>query len=165
MNKPKITNIIFGSLVTLVVIGIALIIWMLFHPILRNNVIRVDVEDNGEKIVSFEKLNIIPGDIEEYTIKLKSEVSCNYQIVFDFQELEDKGLKEYVYIKIQMGDEVLCDKLLKDVFEDEAITFECAMKKRKRYDIKVTYYMLETVGNEAKNTESTFNLVISATNK
>ena len=39
------------------------------------------------------------------------------------------------------------------------------MKKKKRYDIKVTYYMLETIGNEAKNLESTFNLVISATNK
>lgn len=165
MNKNRITNIIFGSLVALVVIGIALIIWMLLNPILRNNVIRVDVEDNGEKIVAFERLNIIPGDVEEYTIKLKSEVSCTYEINFGFQELENKGLKDHVYIKIQMDDEVLCDKLLKDVFEDEAITFECTMKRKKRYDIKVTYYMLETVGNEAKNMESTFNLVISATNK
>lgn len=165
MSKKRITNIILGSLITLVVIGIALIIWMLLNPIFRNNVIKVDVEDNGQKIVEFESLNIIPGSIEEYKIKLQTEVASTYEITLDFIEEEDLGLKEFVYVKIQMGDNVLCDKLLKDVFEEETITFECEMELRKKYDINITYYMLENVGNEAKNTQSTFDLVICATNK
>lgn len=165
MNKKKMTNVILGSLITLVVIGIALIIWMLLHPILRNNVIRVDVEENEEKIVKFESLNIVPGSSDEYTIKLQTEVASTYQISLDFIEEEDLGLKEFVYVKIQIGNEILCDKLLKDVFEEEVISFECKMELRKKYDIEVTYYMLESVGNEAKNTQTTFNIVISATNK
>ncbi len=165
MNKKTTTNIILGSLITLVVIGIALIIWMLLNPILRNNVIRVDVEDNGEKIVKFESLNIVPGSSDEYTIKLQTEVASTYQISLDFIEEEDLGLKEFVYVKIQMGNEVLCDKLLKDVFTGEPITFECKMELRKKYDLEVTYYMLESVGNEAKNTQTTFDVVIQATNK
>lgn len=165
MNKNKIINIIFGSLITLTVIGIVLIIWMIFNPILRNNVIKIEVEDRGEKIVEFKNLNIIPGSKEQYTIRLGTEVESEYEITFDFIEQEDLGLKEYVYVKIEVEDEVICDKLLKEVFEDEAIKFNCKLETKKRYDIEITYYMLESVGNEAKNTESTFELVIEAENK
>ncbi len=165
MDKKKISLINLGVLSTLILVGIILLIILLVNPLTRNNVIKVDVNDEGQKIIEFKNVNFVPGTAEKYTIKLETEVKSKYTITFDFNETEVGNLKEYVYVKVENDEEVLMDKLLKDAFDGETLVLSEVLKPGAPIELEVTYYMPENTGNAAKGEKAVFELIITATNK
>ncbi len=138
--------------------------WMLATEDERNNIV-VNLSDDNTEIVEFEALTLVPGEQCEYRIKLKNKNANEYDLSLDFVELEDKTLKNFARVKIVSKDEVLYDELLADAFEDENIVFPIDFEVFRNTELRVIYYLPIEVGNEAKNAEALFKLVLTASNE
>lgn len=121
---------------------------------------------NGETIVSFEALALVPGEAEEYTLRLTSEMEGDCTLTWHFQEdsSEANDLKEYVRVKVRQGEDILFDKWLCEVLEEEPFSMTCCLDTKEKTEFYITYYMPETVGNEATRTEAKFDLLLTAKN-
>ena len=130
------------------------------------DIINVDIGRTGASAVDFSALQMKPGDSKEYVLSIGSELPGDCTMTIDFAETDDGKLKDFVYVVVEANGEVLCDKLLRDLFEaEEPIEFECKIKKYERYDVKVKYYMPLEVDNSAKNTHSDFMIKITVSNE
>lgn len=124
--------------------------------------IEVRVDQNMVESLEFQDLALIPGESCEYTVKLKGTATKRYMLYLDFVENGDQSLKDFAYVKMISGDEVIYDKLLADAFADDDIAFEVDFSEYRNTALTIVYYMPMDVGNEAKNAEAFFNLEISA---
>lgn len=125
--------------------------------------ITVTVRDGATETVEFEGLGLIPGESIEYEIKLKGDRSTAYDLTLDFVDLEESmKLKYFARVKILSGDEVICDELLAVALVKEDIHLRVDFTESKNTNIKIVYYMPAEVGNEAKNAEAVFKLMITA---
>ena len=171
MLSNKVTNgILIATIATAVLTVIFVLIFMLGpnYPIQGADVsvIEVKVEDGSETEIEFNELEFYPGVAYDYTIKLKSKKTAEFEISFDFTAEEMSSLSQYVKVKIiDSKENVLYDKLVKDAIEDEAFVVEADLEKNVKEDLTVIYYMEHTVGNEAKNLELTLDLVITIDEK
>jgi hypothetical protein len=68
-------------------------------------------------------------------------------------------------VKIISGDEVICDELLAKVFEDDDIVLPVDFAEDKNTELKIVYYLPVDIGNEAKNAEAVFELLLTASNE
>ena len=130
-----------------------------------SDIIRIRVEANKVQIVEFENLALIPGEQCEYTLLLESDTAEECYTLLDFYEIEEKTLKHYAYVKIESGDQVICNELLADVLENDAIRLDVNFDEEKNTTLKITYYLPVEVGNEAQNAEAIFGLKITASNE
>ena len=129
-----------------------------------NDAFDLHLTANGKEKLVFEGVAMLPGESETYDIALRSDISDDYVLSFDFVDLdEDLELKKYVYAKIEYGDKVICDKLLEELFEEDPVLWSCYLSDKEPYDIKLTYYIPASVGNEAENLITDFELIITAT--
>ncbi len=108
-------------------IGIMLAI-IIFEALVLAKIIRIGDSDqnidveivNGEsEVVEFEGLGLVPGEKLEYTLNVSTNDGVAHTIVFDFREEKDSPLADYVYVKLTIGDDVVCDTLLTDVSDFE----------------------------------------------
>lgn len=128
----------------------------------------IDVKLNNkqdEYRVEFEHLNIVPGSEVTYTVSLKGHRDEECDVFLSFSDSDSAlTLKEYVYAKVTLNGEVVCDELLKDLFEKDRVELSYKFKNGEKYQLLVTYYMPLHVGDEAQNAEASFDLVITITN-
>ena len=110
-------------------------------------------------------LAIIPGSSSEYDIEFNGDRSSQFDVTLNFEEKEDKALKNFAYVKIVSGDEVLYDKLLADAFDDDTIIIPVDFEKNANTQLKIVYYLPIEVGNEAKNAGAKFDLLFTAQSK
>lgn len=163
-TKFKWTAALLIALCVLMLLGVGLMIYSILNPLKGDTIIRVELEEGVGQIASFTDLAMVPGSEDRYRILLSSQYEDDYVVTFTFRETEDHGLKNYVYARIEYGDEVIADKLLRDVFEDKTYSLELPLYKDKDAEVKITYYIPESVGNEAERTSTDFDLVIVAAN-
>ena len=78
---------------------------------------------------------------------------------------EEKTLKKYARVKIVADGEVISDELLADAFEKEKIVLPVDFDDKKNTELKIVYYLPLDVGNEAKNAEAVFELLLTASNE
>jgi hypothetical protein len=151
-------------------IGIMLAI-IIFEGLVLAKIIRignsdqnVDVEIvNGEsEVVEFEGLGLVPGEKLEYTLNVSTNDGVAHTIVFDFREEKVSPLADYVYVKLTIGDDVVCDTLLADVMDAGSIGYKYNLSADAECEVNITYYMPEDVGNEAEGAEAWFDLYITA---
>lgn len=151
-----------GSL--MIIVGVSLMGWMLANEN-DQGVIDVKLEDGQTESLSFEHLTLIPGQECEYVIQLEKTSENTYNLELDFVELEEKTLKNYARVKIVAGDEVVCDELLADAFENDVIVLPVDYAAGQNTELKIVYYLPSEVGNEAKKAEAIFELLLTASNK
>lgn len=151
-----------GSL--MIIVGVSLMGWMLANEN-DQGVIDVKLEDGQTESLSFEHLTLIPGQECEYVIQLEKTSENTYNLELDFVELEEKTLKNYARVKIVAGDEIVCDELLADAFENDAIVLPVDYAAGQNTELKIVYYLPSEVGNEAKKAEAIFELLLTASNK
>lgn len=163
MTKTKFMRVGILVICTMIVIGMGISIYLLLNR--KKNVIKVNLDSEQAQNIEFKNLCLLPGEKCEYTVIVRRKLSKNCDVTLDFSEIEEQTLKNYVYAKIEVDDKTICDQLLSSLFEDENIVISVDFTKNKKTKIKICYYMLENVGNEAQNAEATFNLHIMATNK
>lgn len=147
-----------------ILIGAAILLGML-DEINENGVVEVVLIDRTEHVIKFEEGGLVPGDERSYIVQLRrADVDRGY-LSFDFMETEDTGLKNFARVKVILEEEVLLDELLTDAFEDDRIVMPIDFKKEDTMELLVVYYLPLSVGNEAKNTETVFELKLIASNE
>ena len=111
MTKSIFLRIVLIAASALIITGVLLMNWMLDTSDERN-VIKICLADGVTEAVEFEDLALIPGDSCEYVIVLNNENSMPYDLDLKFVETEEKTLKNFAYVKVIAGNEVICDELL-----------------------------------------------------
>ena len=165
MTRSIFLRIVLIVSSALIIIGVLLMNWVLETSDDRD-VIKIYLNnDEVAEVVEFESLALLPGDSCEYVVVLSSENSKIYDLNLSFVEIEEKTLKNFAYVKIISGEEVLCDELLATTFEGEGIDLLVDFNDGKNTIIKIVYYMPIEVGNEAKNAEAKFELRLTAKNE
>ena len=164
MPKNKLMRVILVVGSVLIIIGVSLMGWMLSTEDERN-VIEVKLEDGKTEVLEFKDLTLVPGEECEYVVKLKKSGADQFDLSLDFVELEEKTLKNYARVKIIANGKVICDELLATVFEGEKIVLPVDFNKGKNTELKIVYYLPVDTGNEAKNAEAIFKLLLSASNE
>lgn len=165
MPKSKIMRIILIAGSLLIIVGVSLMTWMLSTEDERG-VIEVKLEDGKTESLAFEDLTLVPGESCEYVVKLEKSSVSKYNVELDFVDTDrEKTLKNYARVKIVAGDEVICDELLADAFENEIIVLSVDFDEGKNTELKIVYYLPIEVGNEAKKAEAFFELLLKATNE
>ena len=164
MNHKRIIQIAVFVIGVLLIGGAILLGWLVATEDERN-VMKVDLESEVAKPIRFESLHLIPGESCEYTVTLSGERTKDYDVHLDFIETEDKKLKEYARVKVVANGEVVCDELLARAFERDDIGLSVNFEKEKNIELTVTFYLPLEIGNEAKNAEAKFDLLITAGNE
>lgn len=164
MQKSKLMQIILivGSI--LIIVGVSLMTWMLATEDDRN-VIRVQIDEGESKPVKFEALTMVPGDECEYSVKLVKGGTNKFDLKFDFVETGDGTLKNYARVKIIVRDNVVYDDLLVNTLENKNILLSVDFGEDKNTEFQIVYYLPIDVGNEAKNAEALFGLMLTASNE
>ena len=160
----KASDIII-SIVIGVMLGVILFEGSVLYKIIDlgrdDHSIGVEIEDGESGVVSFEHLGLVPGDEIEYTLVITSKDGPTYAVDFEFHETDDSPLKDYVYVRMLLGDEELCDVLLADVMDSGAISRELRIKEGEACELTIIYYMPEEIGNEAENADAHFDLYVT----
>lgn len=149
----------------LILIGVALMLWMLLTADDRT-VIKIDL--GLEKPVHFNELCLIPGEEVYYDLEFNGNKMNQYTVYFDFVDLDEskkQTLKNYARVKIEAGEEILYDELLADAFEGKAFTLPVDFDTGLNTKLTVVCYLPIDVGNEAENAEADFDLLIKASNE
>ena len=157
MFKNKLFLGIVSAFGTIIVTSLVLIIIMLANPITRNNTYEVEFNSDKTKVISFEALDVLPGESSGYVLKLKPDVSGIYKIVLDFEEIEGSNLKEYLRVQIVIDDDVIYDDILGKSFLED-ITFDYEFDNKNFKDLNIVYYIPDEVGNEVANATASFEL-------
>ena len=165
MKKFKWIAALLIFLSVLILIGIGLMAYFMFNPTKGTEMIRLDLEHDVRKIVDFTDLTLVPGEESKYSLILTSAYEDDYDISLHFSETEDRLLKEYAYVRIECGDEVLCDKRLSEVLDGDPIAFKHRLSSETDCEVVVSYYLPIEIGNEAEGTAAEFSLMIVATNE
>ena len=162
-NKIRRALLVMSSL--LVLIGILMTGWIHIKK-KDKDVIKVQLSNGKTEVVSFDALSLLPGGSCEYTIKLKNDGFPEYDVTLDFVDVdEEKTLKNYAYVKIIANGTVVCDELLAKVFERDNIVLHVNDDKGINTELTVVYYLPLEVGNEAKNAEAVFEVLLTASNE
>ena len=147
--------------------GAAFATYFLLNPDRESNVFDINVTSNNQRIIEFSNLALIPGQSVEYDVNLTSETDVEARVTLQFvrDESVDNGLEKYVYARIKLGGEVLCDAILEEIIAGEPLKLVCNVGADTPKTLNITYYMLDSVGNEAMNAEASFELLVVATNE
>ena len=165
MPKSNLMRIILIAGSVLIIVGVSLMGWMLATEDERG-VIEVKLEDGKTESLAFEDLTLVPGEECEYTIQLEKTSASQYDLELDFVDTdEEKTLKNYARVKIVANGEVISDELFADAFEKEKIVLPVDFDEGENTELKIVYYLPLDVGNEAKNAEAVFELLLTASNE
>ncbi len=164
MTKNTFMRISMIASSALILVGVALTVY--FSVAFNNRrVIKIDVEPDEIHSVEFKELFLIPGQEEEYILSLKSDIKEKYNAEIIFDEIADGKLKNFARARIELNDEVIFDDSLASLLDGDKITLSIDPKKNPAKQIKITYYLPAEVGNDAQDTTSDFELLISISNQ
>ena len=148
----------------LILVGVALSVYFL---VVSNggDVIKIELEAGKDGEVVFDDLCMVPGEETGYTLELMYKGKADCKIKLDFNERAAGTLKNYAYVRIEAGGEVIYEKLLADALAEEAFDFPYELKEGEPQTIDIIYYMPESVGNEAADAEADFELLITVSDE
>lgn len=165
MTKKMLMNISLVALSAMLLLGAVLAVCILTASG-DDRVIDVEVSDGKTESVEFKGLALVPGGEAVYTLKLSGERAEKYSVTLKFTPDDgEQALAEYAYVRIEAGSEVICDDALARVLDGEEMYISVDFSENANNDITVTYYLPQSVGNEAQNAAATFELLICASNE
>jgi hypothetical protein len=159
-----ITRVLMALSGIIIVIGVIL----MYQTIQDSNdpdAITVYIKKGEIETIEFADLSLIPGDECQYHIKIKGTITKSCDVVLNFVKKGGHTLENFAYVRILYNDEVLYDDLLASAFESQGINILVDFSQKTNTDLRIVYYLPETVGNEIKNAEALFELQISASNE
>lgn len=162
ITMKKYANVALIVLSAVILLGVALTVGVLT---MDKSVIKVELDDGEAQQIRFKDLSLLPGQSSEYTLSFSDEYSRRYEAKLCFSPVDTGNhLADYVYVCIKQGDETLYDQLLADFFEQGEFSIAIDFTEGKDTDVKLFYYLPETVGNEAQNATADFTLDVTADN-
>lgn len=162
LDQKYFVRVILIALSFTILIGIS-IMWYFLSLSNDSDSLQLEIRVNGQKTIRFDGLALIPGEEREYEASLRSDIPGDYVLLLDFvEDGENNTLKQFAYARIKIGDEVICDERLSELFDGDLIEISTYLSKKVGCDIKITYYMPAEVGNEAENATADFKIIISS---
>ena len=146
-----------------IIIGIILI-YTLYQKDDRD-VIRINVDHEESKTISFENLAMVPGEETGYTFTFDQVDIADYDVVLQFKKTEKTVPCDFIYVRISIDGEILHDKSLGELLDKDPIFFHVTPIKDRSREVNVVYYIPLDVGNEAQDVEVYFDLVVTATSQ
>ena len=162
--SPKISRIFLIAL-SAFLIGAAALCGVVLSMNESPDTVTVIIRESTFETLRFSDLSLLPGEECSYDVELKADRAQSYRLVLDFSEHGEKTLKNFARVKIISNGTEICDELLADVFSDDPITLDVDFAKSKNTNLNIVYYLPIDVGNEAKNAEADFELLITAQNE
>lgn len=163
LMKRRLEDIALIVMSVVILVGSGLTMYMLARD---KTVIEVDLTPGETQEIQFEKLGLCPGESCDYTLRLGSEYTETYQVTLSFREREaTNALKQYTYVRVTSGEQVLCDLRLDEAFETDTLSLTVDLSDGGKQELQVTYYMPAEVGNEAQDAEVELDLLITAENE
>ena len=152
--------IILSSLV--LVFAISLLVYLTSSQNDITDKIVIKSNDEIHEVLEVSDLNLIPSEMKEYDVSFESKIGGKFFIYLDYQETFDGGMKDYVDVIVKVGDEVIYEGKLSDLFKDDfVVEVSLDFNEDSTREIRLIYSMDVTVGNEAKNTSSDFNIELT----
>lgn len=135
----------------------------------RREVVHLELEEGSEETLSFEDLALLPGEETSYIVSLSGDVSGVGEVTVNFkpdeEALTEEGrLADYLYARVTVGEEVICDALLSTLLAGDPFVFQNDFSTLERLDLNVTYYILKDVGNEVQGASASFYLAVRVDN-
>ena len=118
--------------------------------------VTVSVDGKVEKTLTIDGLNIYPGEKRECIVFLKSELTGAYNATLNFEEKENKGLKDFIDVEVYLGDQLVYTGNLVELLSDHTVKFEVALDNELANQLKIVYIMDVSVGDEAQETTVSF---------
>ena len=147
--------------VVLLLVGVAILTTVLLAT---NDEFVKDVSlkenDITRESLEFSANGLNPGDVREYTINLKGKSAGTYALSFDFVEVGNGALKNFVDVALQYGDKTFNYKLA-ELLDGKPVSFNCRIGGGTTV-IKVIYSMSQDTGNEAQRTSTDFTVNLTA---
>ena len=154
--------LIVGSI--LIIGGVSVMGWLLSKDS-DGNMIDINLKQGETEVIEFESLCLVPGEFCEYMVTLKNGDATKYDLKLNFKETAEGTLKNFARVRMELAGEVICDELLATVFEGATIAAPVDFITNKNAELKIVYYLPLNVGNEAKNAEAIFDLMLSVSNE
>ncbi len=117
----------------------------------------ITIKGETTKTLSAEIKDLYPGSINEYEITLNGDHPEEFYITLSFREKSDGKLKEYIGVKIET-DNVTIEKSLEELLDGE----ENLSLGQNSTNIKITYTMSESAGNETQGANIDFYIDLTA---
>ena len=122
-------------------------------------------EEGIEETVSIDGLGLVPGESREYSFVLNCTKEGRYAIGIKVDETKDGGLKNFVNVKIKIGDDTLLEDKLVNI-TDQTTVLDLSYPFLKTTEaFTVVYTMPLDVGNEAMNTYADFDMTVLISNE
>ncbi len=111
----------------------------------------ITIKGETTKTLSAEIKDLYPGSVSEYEIVLEGDHPEEFYITLSFREKSNGKLKDYIGVKIET-DNVTIEKSLKDLLDGK----EKLSLGQNSTNIKITYTMSESAGNETQGADINF---------
>lgn len=142
----------------------AVLVYFMFQPhIMDRNIIKIDIAEEGTKVVTFDDFSILPGAESEYTFMFNEVDVTGYDVSMQFKTEADYSSYNFIHVRIIVDGEVLHDKPLNEMFALETVFLYIKPHIKRDVEAKVVYYVPLDVGNEAENAQLSFDVVVTAT--
>lgn len=155
--KNRSVNILLVALCLFSVVSIMLIVFLgKAHDDFKENV-RINADGVTEKTLTVKNLKLTPTEKKEYEILLTCAASGGYDIVLDYEETNDGGMKSYVDVTVKCNNQNVYEGSLTALLdEDKLVEFNGTLESDEPLVITICYEMPKDVGNEAQGTSSDF---------
>ncbi|MBR2970909.1 MAG: hypothetical protein IKC48_03840 [Clostridia bacterium] len=156
--KKRSLNILIVALAVVAVFAGMLVVYL--NDAKDNFADSITLSNDGvtETVVSVNDLSLIPTQKKDYSISLQAEIEGTFDVVLDFAETRDGGMKQFVLVTIKSGDSVVYEGGLSDLLDDTDVVFQVEIESGKAVDVNICYEMPESVGNEAQGTSADFDV-------
>ena len=158
----KLKIILPIAAVALLLVGVVLLALTLGLP--KNEFVKdltLNDSDVTQENIELSANGLIPGDSREYTLNFKGKATGNYSLSFEFVEVGQGALKDFVDVTLQCGENVYSYKLAQ-LLDGTSVNFHCRISTQEVTVVKIIYSMSEDVGNGAQNATADFTINITA---
>ena len=164
MLKQRFMRFLLVILSLLILLGVGLLSYKLYHWREENNYIKMDIQFGEPMEVQCDTLAMLPGVKNEFHITPYRDKPGVYDLTFSFIDYSDKEsvYAEYVYVIVEYNEEEYCHQTLKSLFEAEDFTISVDLTQEIWEHINVVYYIPSDVGNELQGASADFELFVTA---
>lgn len=159
--KNRSINMLIVAFCALACMAVALIFFIGYaHERFEDG---ITVTENGvtESVMEVRDLVLTPTAKKEYHVNLYCEATGGYNISLDYREKHDGGMKNFVVVKVSLGDKQVYEGMLSELLdEDITIDFPGELHADDPLTLTFSYEMPREIGNEAQGTSADFDIVI-----
>ena len=150
----------------MILIGVSLVVLM-YRFGYEGTLIKLDIQHEQPQRVEFSQFVMVPGGSSEYVITPYRYKAGVYELSFDFDDLDEDNniFDESVFVRIEYENEVYCDMKLIELFEKDDLILTLDMSEDIWKNVKIVYYIPESVGNEIQGATADFDLFVTANEK